>query len=94
MIYQLFAFYEFGSHQNFQKWPFGPISRKSLVKLRNQNTFEKFKSDRNLQRIPSRMMYMSMLCHRFSNERWGGGGGVPWTTFLFYSVKVYRLLRK
>ena len=26
--------------------------------------------------IPFKMMYnMSMLRHRFSNERWGGGGG-------------------
>ena len=32
------------------------------------------------------MMYnMSMLRHRFSNERWGGGGGA----FFSYSVNVY-----
>ena len=61
MVYHLFAFYEFGSHQNFQKWPFGPISRKSLAKLRNQNIFEKFKLNRNLQRIPFRMMSVYVM---------------------------------
>ena len=46
------------------------------MKSRNQNIFEKFKLNRNLQRIPFKMMYnISMLRHRFSNERWGGGGG-------------------
>ena len=55
-----------------------------LIKSRNQNIFEKFKLNRNLQTIPFKMMYnMSMLRHRFSNERWGGA---PWTTFL--SLKV------
>ena len=50
----------------------GPISRKSLVKSRNQNIFEKFKLNRNLRRIPFNMIYnMSMLRHRFSNEQWG-----------------------
>ena len=56
----------------------GPISRKSLVKSPNQNISEKFKLNRNLRRIPFKMMYnMSMLHHPFSNERWwvGGGGG-------------------
>ena len=33
------------------------------------------------------MYNMSMLRHRFSNER-GGGGGVGRTTFLSYSVTV------
>ena len=43
-----------------------------LMKSRNQNIFEKFKLNRNLQTIPFKMMYnMSMLRHRFSNERWG-----------------------
>ena len=54
----------------------GVISRKLLTKSRNQNIFEKFQLNRNLQRIPFKMMYnMSMLRHRFSNECWGGGGG-------------------
>ena len=45
------------------------ISRNSLVKLRNQNIFKKFKLNRNLRKIPLKMMYnMSMLRHRFSNE--------------------------
>ena len=42
-----------------------------LIKSRNQNIFEKFKLNRNLQTIPFKMMYtMSMLRHRFSNELW------------------------
>ena len=49
-----------------------------LIKLRNQNIFEKFKLNRNRQTIPFKMMYnMSMLRHRFSNERWGRGGALP-----------------
>ena len=57
-----------------------------LINSRNQNIFEKFKLNRNLQTIPFKMMYnMSMLRHRFSNERWGIP---PWTTFLSYSVRV------
>ena len=55
-----------------------------LIKSRNQNIFEKFKLNRNLQTIPFKMMCnMFMLRHRFSNELWGGGGG---GTFLSYSV--------
>ena len=54
----------------------GVISRKLQIKSRNQNIFEKFKLNRNLQRISFKMMYnMSMLRHRVSNQRWGGGGG-------------------
>ena len=53
----------------------GAISRKSLVESQNQNIFEKLKLNRNVQRIPFKMMYkMSMLRHWFSNERGGGGG--------------------
>ena len=53
--------------------PLGVISQKLLIKSRNQNILEKFKLNRNLQRIPFKMMYnMSMLRHRFLNE-WGGG---------------------
>ena len=79
---------------NFFRQPFwshgGVISRKLLIKSRNQNIFEKFKLNRNLKRIPFKMMYnMSMLRHRFSNELWGGGGG---TTFLSYSVKVCTII--
>ena len=47
-----------------------------LIKSRNQNSFEKFKLNRNLQMIPFKKMYnRSMLRHRLSNERWRGGGG-------------------
>ena len=51
-----------------------PFRENLLIKSRNQNIFEKFKLNRNLQTIPFKMMYnMSMLRHWFSNERWGGG---------------------
>ena len=41
-----------------------------LIKSLNQNIFEKFKLNRNLQMIPFKMMYdMSMLRYRFSNEQ-------------------------
>ena len=74
------------------------ISRKLLINSQNQNIFQKFKLNRNLQRILFKLMYnMSMLRHRFSNERWGGGGGGGgggWTTFLSYSVKVCRFQKK
>ena len=47
-----------------------------LINSRNQNIFEKFQINRNLQTIPFKMMCnMSMLRHLFSNERGGGGGG-------------------
>ena len=49
-----------------------------LIKSRNQNIFEKFKLNRNIQRSPFKMMHnMPMLHHRFSNERWQGGRGAP-----------------
>ena len=45
-------------------------------KVAKSKYFEKFKLNRNLERIPFKMIYnMSMLRHRFSNEQWGGGGG-------------------
>ena len=45
-----------------------------LIKSQNQNIFEKFKLNRNFQTSPFKMMYsISMLRHRFSNERWGAG---------------------
>ena len=43
-------------------------------KVAKSKYFEKFKLNRNLQRIPFKMMYnMSMLRHRFSNKRWEEG---------------------
>ena len=55
----------------------GAISRKFAHKVAKSKYFEKFKLNQNLQTIPFKMMYnMSMLRHRFSNEQWGGGGGV------------------
>ena len=45
-----------------------------LMKSQNQNTFEKFKLNRNCQMIPFKMMYnMSMSRRRFSNEQCGRG---------------------
>ena len=48
-----------------------------LIKSLNQHIFEKlFKLNRNLPTIPFNMMYnMSLLRHRFSDDRWGRGGG-------------------
>ena len=68
-IFQKFEFFRAPTPE-----PFGESLRESLlIKSRNQNIFEKFKLDRDLQTIPFRIMYnMSMLRHRFSNERWGG----------------------
>ena len=54
----------------------GVISRKLLVKSRNQKIFQKFELNRDLQRIAFKVLYnVPMLHHRFSNERWGRGGG-------------------
>ena len=56
----------------------------------NQNIFEKFQLNRNLQTIPFKIMYnMSMLRHRFSNERWGGGGGALNHLPLLFCKSVY-----
>ena len=45
-----------------------------LIMSQNRNIFQNFKLNRILQRIPFKMMYnISMLRHRFSNERWGEG---------------------
>ena len=51
--------------------PFGePFRENLLINSRNQNIFEKFKTNQNLQMIPFKMMYtMSLLHHRFSNEQ-------------------------
>ena len=55
-----------------------------LIKSRNQNVFEKFKLNQNLQTILFKMMYnMSMLRNRFSNERWGGGGALNHLPLIF-----------
>ena len=89
MIYKMFIFqkFEFFGHPLRSHWE---SFRDLLIISRNQHIFEKFKLNQNLQTIPFKMMYnMSMLRHRFSDERGGGGDGeVPWTTFLSYSVKV------
>ena len=47
----------------------GPMSRKSLVKSRNQNIFEKFTLNRNLGRIAVKTMYnMFMLRHQLTKH--------------------------
>ena len=80
----MYIFYKFEFFGHSFRSHFAKIS---LIKSRNQNIFEKFKLNRNLQTIPFKMIYnLSILRHRFSNERWGEA---PLTTFLSYSVKVY-----
>ena len=40
--------------------------------------------------IPFKMMYnMSMLRHRFSNERWGGGGALNHLRLVLFCKSVY-----
>ena len=64
-----------------------------LIKSRNQNIFETFKLNRNLQRIPFKMMYnMSTVCHRFSNERWGRGAALNHLPLLFCKSVYFRIL--
>ena len=73
MINNMFIFSKFEFFRTSTPEPLGESFRENLlIKSRNQNIFQKFKSNRNLQRIPFKMMYnMSMLRHRFSNEWWG-----------------------
>ena len=71
-IYILCSYFK---SSNYLEHPFWSqcevISRKLLIKSRNRNFLDKIKLNRNLHRIIFKMMYnMSMLCHRFSNERW------------------------
>ena len=62
----------------------GVIARKFAHKVEKSKYFLKIKLNRNLQTIPFNMMYnMSMLRHWFSNERWGGGGGLNHLPLLF-----------
>ena len=84
----------FFGHPFWSHWDL--FSRNVLKKSQNQNIFEKFKSNRNLQRIPFKMMYnMSMLRHRFSNEQ--GGGTLNHLPLLFcksvYIVRSHYLER-
>ena len=71
LIFEKFEFFRTPTPESF-----GESFRENLlIKSRNQNISEKFKLNRDLQTIPFKMMYnMSRLRHRFSNERWGGGG--------------------
>ena len=81
MIYNMliFKYVDILNFSDSTPEPFGESFRENLlIRSRNQNISEKFKLNRNLQTISFNMMYnMSMLSHRFSNERWGGGGGSP-----------------
>ena len=68
-------------------------------KVAKSKILQKFELNRNLQRIPFKMMYnMSMLRHRLSNEWWwwwgvgGGGVGVNYL-FLLFRKSVYRIKR-
>ena len=66
--------YNYGEWLSEKIQTFKFFREKLLIKARNQNIFEKFQLNRNLKRIPFKMMRnMSMLRHRFSNERGGGG---------------------
>ena len=75
------------------------ISQKLLTKSRSQTIFQKFKLNRNLQRIPLKMMYKtSTLRHQFSNERWRGGGGgalnhppLLFCKSVYCSEKIYKI---
>ena len=81
MIYNEFIFLKFEIFLDTLSGSIGESFRKNLlIKSLNQNIFQTFKRNRNLQKIPYKFMHnMSMLSHRFSNERWegGGGGGSP-----------------
>ena len=44
-----------------------------LIKLRNQNILKKFKLNRNLRRIPLKMMYNVFLLRHESQINGGGG---------------------
>ena len=46
-----------------------------LIKLRNQNIFEKFKINRNLQTISFKIMYNMFMLLSSSVLKWTGGGG-------------------
>ena len=69
----MFIFLRFEFFRTPTPEPFGESFReKLLIKSRNQNISEKFELNRNLQMISFDIMYnMSMLRHRFSNEREG-----------------------
>ena len=74
MIYNMFIVLKFEFFRTPTPEPFGESFRENLlIKSRDQNIFEKFKLNWNLQTILFKMIYdMSMLRHRFSNERWEG----------------------
>ena len=56
--------------------------------------FGQFRLNRNLQRIPFKMMYnMFMLRHRFSNELWGEGA-LNHLLLFCKSVRIYIVIDK
>ena len=76
MIYNMLIClkFEFFGHSLRSHWEV--ISRKFAHKFAKSKYLKKFKINRNVLKIPLKMMYnMSMLPHQFSNERWWGGGG-------------------
>ena len=75
----MFIFLKFEFFGTLTPEPFGESFRENLlIKSRNQNIFEKFKLNRDLQIIPFKIMYnMFMLRHWFSNERWGAAPEPP-----------------
>ena len=71
-VYNMFIFKKFEIFRTAILEPLWSHSAKISHKLAKS---KKFEINRNLQRLPFKMMYkMFMLRHRFSNERWGGGG--------------------
>ena len=56
--------------------PLGSHFANIAHKSRNQNIFEKFTLNRNLQMIPFNMMY-KRLCYVIGSQMNGGGGGGP-----------------
>ena len=62
---------------NLKKGPKCTHFARIACKIEKVKYFEKFKLNRNLQMISFKMIYnMPRLRHWFSNERWGGGGGL------------------
>ena len=72
-MYNMSIFWRFEIFSNSHSGAFAEsLLLKLLIKSGNQDIFQKFQLNRNLQEIPFKMMYnMSMLRHRFSNEREG-----------------------
>ena len=85
MIYNMFHICKVRIFSDTHSGAIGESFRENLlIKSLNQNIFEKFKLNRNLQTTLINMMYnMSMLRYRFSNEQWGEGAALNHLPLLF-----------